>query len=112
MEIGRFKHRLLDKECELQADLARLEAEARASGEPEVGDPIDEATSAGLQAAVLAESSLDDRSLVLVRDALERIEHGRFGACIDCGRPIEPARLEALPWTPYCRADQEKHDSE
>jgi len=42
--------------------------------------------------------------------ALRRIEDGTYGKCVDCGRPIEPARLEAVPWTPYCRADQEKHD--
>ena len=112
MNIGRFKQRLLEKERELQADLARFEAEARASGEPEVGDPTDEATSAELLATASAESSLEHRSLLLVLDALERIERGTFGTCIDCGQAIEPARLEAVPWTPYCRDDQEKHDSE
>jgi DnaK suppressor protein len=45
-----------------------------------------------------------------VRAALQRIEDGTFGYCIDCGKPIEPARLDAVPWTPYCREDQEKHD--
>jgi DnaK suppressor protein len=35
---------------------------------------------------------------------------GTYGKCIDCGRPIEPGRLEAVPWTPYCFDDQKKRD--
>ncbi|MBV9405102.1 MAG: TraR/DksA C4-type zinc finger protein, partial [Acidobacteriaceae bacterium] len=45
-----------------------------------------------------------------VRTALERIADGTYGTCLDCGQPIEPARLEAIPWAQYCRAHQEKHD--
>ena len=46
----------------------------------------------------------------MVQDALKRIEDGSYGICIDCGKPIEPARLAAVPWTPYCLTDQERHD--
>ena len=37
-----------------------------------------------------------------VRDALGRVADGTFGTCIVDGGPIEEARLEAVPWTPYC----------
>jgi RNA polymerase-binding protein DksA len=37
-----------------------------------------------------------------VREALNRIEQGSYGRCEECGRPIAEARLEALPYTPYC----------
>ena len=49
--------------------------------------------------------ALRDRStaqLALVDAALARLEDGSFGACIRCGRPIAPARLEALPWAATC----------
>ena len=32
----------------------------------------------------------------------ERIEDGTFGTCRTCGRAIDPARLEALPYTTQC----------
>jgi len=35
--------------------------------------------------------------------ALQRMRMGQFGTCINCGREISRARLEAIPWTPYCR---------
>lgn len=34
--------------------------------------------------------------------ALGRIEDGTYGTCASCGRPINPARLEARPSSIYC----------
>jgi len=41
---------------------------------------------------------------------LKRIEDGSYGKCTACGRQIEAARLEAVPWAAYCLQDQEKQD--
>lgn len=35
--------------------------------------------------------------------ALQRMRLGQFGTCVNCGKEISRARLEAIPWTPYCR---------
>ncbi len=110
MDIEHFRRRLLDKEQELLLEIAQLEREVHEPSDAEVGDAVDQATAAIIQATVLSESSLQRSTLALVRDALRRIHEGQFGFCVDCGRPIEPARLDAVPWTPYCRKDQEKHD--
>jgi DnaK suppressor protein len=45
-----------------------------------------------------------------VQDAFHRIEDGTYGKCNACGRQIEAARLEAIPWAQYCLEDQEKQD--
>jgi len=37
-----------------------------------------------------------------VESALARIEDGTFGKCQNCGKEVAVARLEALPYTPYC----------
>jgi len=37
-----------------------------------------------------------------IDDALERLAEGRYGACRDCGDPIDPRRLEALPYAARC----------
>lgn len=107
-----FKQRLLAREQELTADILRFEDEARESRTAEVEDPIDQVTSSEIKAAGFQEATLAAQVLAQVRAALQRIEDGTYGICIDCDREIEPARLEAVPWTPYCRADQEKHDKE
>ncbi len=49
--------------------------------------------------------ALRDRSiqqLELVEAALARLDAGTYGTCLRCGKPIAPARLEALPWAAYC----------
>jgi DnaK suppressor protein len=110
MDIEYFRQRLLSKEQELVDLIARFENEARELPSAEVEDFTDQATSLELKTVALEESALAAETLKQVRDALRRIDQGTFGKCIDCGRPIEPARLEAIPWTPYCLADERKHD--
>lgn len=34
--------------------------------------------------------------------AVDRIEHGVYGTCVRCGRPISPGRLEARPSAELC----------
>ena len=49
--------------------------------------------------------ALRDRAeaqLVLVDEALARLEAGTFGRCVRCGEPIAHDRLEALPWAARC----------
>lgn len=40
--------------------------------------------------------------LAQVRRALERIEMGRFGMCVQCGSDIPPWRLEIMPESALC----------
>lgn len=44
--------------------------------------------------------------------ALARMDDGTFGICVKCGKPIEKARLKALPYASLCIKDQttEEHN--
>jgi DnaK suppressor protein len=110
MNIEHFRRKLLERQKELTGSTNRLTEEARQSGIAEVEDPIDQVTSAEAKAADFEEAGIESEELEEVNDALRRIEDGTYGKCIDCGRSIEPDRLEAVPWTPYCFDDQRKHD--
>ncbi len=110
MNTERFKQRLLIKEHELLSEIASLEGDARAAGDAEVRDTTDDATTQQGTAEALQEEGVASRMLIEVQDALKRIEDGTYGKCTVCGRPIEPARLEAVPWARYCLEDQEKID--
>jgi RNA polymerase-binding transcription factor len=49
--------------------------------------------------------ALRDRSrleLSRVEAALRSIDDGTYGTCTNCGNPIAPERLEAIPWAPTC----------
>jgi len=101
---------LQKKKQDLLSDLARLKDEARDSGEAEVRDSTDDATAAQSSGEALQEVTLESQTLEQVEDALKRVADGTYGKCVICGRPIDPKRLEAIPWTPYCLEDQEKLD--
>ncbi len=53
----------------------------------------------------------NDAQRVEVQAALDRIDAGTYGTCIDCGKPIEEARLEFRPEASRCLADQEKAEA-
>src|SRR5215475_9458758 len=40
-------------------------------------------------------------SIMDVLEAIRRIERGTYGICELTGKPIEPERLNAIPWTRY-----------
>jgi DnaK suppressor protein len=108
MNIEFFKQQLKEKEGVLLANIAHLEDDARAAGEPEAKDSTDAATSSQATSESLQEATLASQMLIQVRAALDRADHGTFGHCLACGRAIEVARLEASPWALYCLEDQKK----
>jgi DnaK suppressor protein len=51
-------------------------------------------------------------TLSLIELALERIEDGNYGRCVQCDGAIPKARLNAIPYTPVCikcAEQQENH---
>ncbi len=38
-----------------------------------------------------------------IQAAFARMDAGEYGICVSCGEPIGDARLDALPYTPFCR---------
>jgi len=111
MNIEHFKKLLLDKQRELEASLGTLEGQGRGFAEAEVRDSADEATASQAAAESFDEGTVLSKTLEEVRDALERINNGTYGTCAVGGHQIEPARLEAVPWTPYCLQHQGKRDA-
>lgn len=53
-----------------------------------------------------------ESELADVEHALRRLDDGTYGICEACGRPIDEARLEAMPAARLCRDDQERAERE
>jgi DnaK suppressor protein len=106
VNIQDYKQRLLALEAELSGRTKRETSLGRgetADSSRDIGD----ASVADEEASVdFTEAELDSTVLEQVRDALARIDAGTFGTCVVDGGPIEPKRLEAIPWTPYCLKHQ------
>ena len=51
--------------------------------------------------------SAEQDAVYEIDEALDRIRNGTYGKCELTGKPIEPERLEAIPWTRFT-ADAER----
>jgi DnaK suppressor protein len=56
---------------------------------------------------LLTKSRLAER-VKRISEALRRIETGDYGMCTECGEPISPKRLRALPEVQTCVTCQER----
>jgi DnaK suppressor protein len=56
----------------------------------------------------LNRNTIDMKLLREISDALERLEHGQYGICLECEEPISSKRLDAVPWARYCVTCQEQ----
>jgi DnaK suppressor protein len=96
-----YKARLEKQRADILTELAELKSHQHGT----IGysnHQADDGTAAFDQAADLAIRGNAERLLREVEAALERIENDTYGTCCRCNAPIDPARLRAIPYAPYC----------
>jgi RNA polymerase-binding transcription factor len=91
--------RLTDELAQLQNNASS--AEERREGSP-FGKREEEATETLELEKRLALENRVRQEMVKVEHALEKIKNGTYGLCDNCGKPINPERLEALPQASLC----------
>lgn len=77
-----------------------------------IPDDLDEVRRAAERELAVRSLELESDLLRQVRTALQRIDQGVYGVCLQCDEEISPKRLAALPWTPYCIRCQEQVDQD
>ena len=75
------------------------------------GDLADQASGNNEVHIQLKLKQTDAKILQAIEEALFRMEKGSYGICRDCGDPIAPARLEAIPWTRVCITCKQKQNA-
>jgi DnaK suppressor protein len=105
-----YKERLLQLRARLRGDVTAMANAALYKTRSEAsGDlssmPIhmaDVGTDNFEQEFTLSLMENDEDTLGLIEAALERIEDGVYGACLECEGKIPKTRLNAIPFTAYC----------
>ncbi|GBD11454.1 General stress protein 16O [bacterium HR23] len=94
--LERERERIRETQESLRRDLRAL---AEAHGEENgYGTHLADVSSDTLQQEVLqAEIQRLEEESARVQEALQRLQEGTYGSCVDCGRPIPVKRLRALP---------------
>src|SRR6266446_1900149 len=65
-------------------------------------DPLD--TTQGALEREMATRSLDRNATLVrqIRAAIDRVNHGGYGVCLECEEPISHKRLAAVRWAALC----------
>lgn len=107
-----LRTRLLVEREELSTQLASIEEDSFAATQSELTGDVgldDEMADAGTatferEKDLSIEQNVRDL-LQKVDRALKRMEEGAYGVCQRCGKPIEKARIKALPYVDLCIRD-------
>ena len=106
----KYRKRLLAKQEELLHDLSRNRQVTDESVDEQAQDMVDRATSAYTREFAFSLSEADRRTLLLIDQALLRLDQGTYGTCVHCQGPVQEKRLEAVPWARHCLECQELQD--
>jgi len=109
-EIKRYEEKLLKARDVIQGDVKQIEKDSFSKTQKEASGDLSGHT---LHMADVASDSYErdfafdlvsneQELLQKIGDALRRIEEGNFGKCLDCGKKISKARLNAVPYAALC----------
>jgi RNA polymerase-binding transcription factor len=111
-EVDDLRTRLTEERTELATQLSTIEEDAFSTTQSELSGDVgldDESADAG---SATFEREKDLSIEQNVRDlldkidrALKRMDDGVYGICEVCGKPIEKARIKALPYVDLCIKD-------
>ena len=111
-EVQDLQERLVDERNELQTQLLTIEEDTFAATQSDSSGDVgldDESADAGTATFEREKDlSIENNVRDLLRKvdrALARIDAGTYGICERCGKPIEKARLKALPYVDLCIKD-------
>lgn len=110
-----MEERLATREREIEERREALRAGGRPDGGGELADydnhPGDQGTETFMQEMDETTEVILDEEADRVKEARQALEEGRYGVCVDCGKDIPAARLEAMPESTRCVEDQRRHEA-
>ena len=97
-----YRDRLLARRESLFSQVTEAEMSSRERDLEATQDPADMAANAYTKELLISMSANDRKLLLLIDEALERVEGGEYGECVNCGELLAEKRLDAVPWARYC----------
>ncbi len=101
---GRLEERRRELEDEIEkmtADIQAMTADEQTEGGTGGNHPSDEANDVrDAEQSLTMQLDLEEMRRQVVA-ALNRMDDGTYGLCQLCGKPIDPERLDALPYAAY-----------
>jgi DnaK suppressor protein len=96
---------LLKRKWELEQKLTQMSKEQFSDGQ--VQDPGDQVLTSTMESLRMSLQDAEVDEYRRIARALEKINDGRYGLCVDCGNAISEKRLRSFPDTTRCLGCQE-----
>lgn len=113
-DLQQLRHRLHERwlllRAEIRTTLLRANTERYADIAGRMQDAQEHSLAEMLADVAQADVSRDVEEIRDIETAWQRLDTGRYGACIDCGVHIPPARLTAYPTAKRCLPCQQTHE--
>lgn len=106
-DFEHFRRMLVERKDELTEAYKVAKGDSRREIDNGTEDYIDYAVNSYAKEFLLSLSEMDRKQILLVQDALRRIDRGEYGLCLQCGQEILRKRLEVAPWARHCVRCQE-----
>ncbi|HZN55653.1 MAG TPA: TraR/DksA family transcriptional regulator [Candidatus Polarisedimenticolaceae bacterium] len=106
-ERAHFRELLLRKRQDLMRAYSISKGDSQSDLDNGTEDYVDYAVNSYAREFLLSLTEMERKQLLLVEDALNRIDRGEYGYCQQCGEEIAPKRLEVQPWARHCVRCQE-----
>lgn len=107
-DLAALREKLIEERDRLTAEYRQDVTEARAIQQEGLED-FEELASMDIDRELLLIHSEQDRErLLLIEEALQRMDEGSYGFCLSCGKPIPVERLRQIPWARYGAKVQER----
>lgn len=103
--MERFKEvreQLLRMRAELLRGVSESYATCRELGQDGVPDIGDMSANAYNRDVLFNLSETQRQQILDIEAALERLDSGEYGICMNCGESIAPRRMEVRPFSRYC----------
>ncbi|MFT3744761.1 MAG: TraR/DksA C4-type zinc finger protein [Pyrinomonadaceae bacterium] len=104
LNLEEIKEKLIAERALL---IEKLKGNDLSVDDSETPDPVDLAVRNYSKNVMLAVSENESKQVILIDEALQRIEDEEYGLCQNCEKEINPKRLAALPSARYCLDCQE-----
>jgi DnaK suppressor protein len=106
-ELEKYRRLLEEKKIELSAELAKARNAEEETNEESTQDIADKAVSSYTREFLYSLTDGERTVLLRIDEALNRIDDGTYGFCLNCGTQMSDKRLAAVPWAPHCVDCQE-----
>ena len=104
-DLDAIKEELIERLADLEEELKKLSTEKIT--DDQVQDPGDQALSSAMENLRTSLQDTELQEYKRIVQAIEKINNGTYGICIDCSEDISPKRLSFYPNAARCLACQE-----